>query len=219
MKKIIFLVLGVIGFGVLVFAMAIVQPWVFLPHEHVSLILPFPESVDSTMSLIPMGEKIEHNESNGNPDGHPGLDFGFKNETDVLACADGIITKAGPNKENSLDITIYTGFYNINYKEVRTIAPGISFGVFVKQGQVIGSVGTDDPLPQTKEEKEEGPSRQIHWELQSASMAIDRLCPVGYFDEASRQRIEQIWVNVPETSQFKKDYPDICSGVFHDKED
>lgn len=71
-------VLLVIGIIIILSILYLFQPWVLLPHKHIQMSLPFDITEDSNISLIPMGEKIEHNESNGTPDGHPGLDFGFK---------------------------------------------------------------------------------------------------------------------------------------------
>ncbi|MBI4948330.1 peptidoglycan DD-metalloendopeptidase family protein [Candidatus Berkelbacteria bacterium] len=205
------------GVVILFLALFLFQPWAFLPHKHIEISLPFPESADATTSLIPMGETIEHNAANGNPNGHPGIDFGFMGVTPIIASADGWVFSAGKTDAGSIDISTYSGFYKIEYKELNTIEPNIRRFTKIKKGQLLGYTGRDKII-QGRPTKEDG-SGQIHWELASSSLLIDRLCPVGYFDAESRRRIEQIWANVPSDSQFKKDFPDICSGVFKDKED
>lgn len=207
-----------IGSILLVLGMFLFQPWAYIPHRHIEISLPFPPEVDAKTSLIPMGEKIEHNAANGNPDGHPGIDFGFQAVTPILASADGRVFIVGETEAGSTDITIYSGpFYKIEYKELNTVEPNIRFGANVKKGQLLGYTGRDRII-EGRPTRADG-SGQVHWELASSSLLIDRLCPINYFDEESRRRIEQIWANVPSTSQFKADYPDICSGVFKNKED
>ena len=62
----------VLGVLFILFFLYIFQPWVFLPHKHLEIALPFSSEDDSYAGIIPMGEKINHNKSNGNPDGHGG---------------------------------------------------------------------------------------------------------------------------------------------------
>ena len=207
----------VVGVVVLLLALFLFQPWAYLPHDHIEISLPFPPESDSTVRLIPMGEKIEHTAENGNPNGHPGIDFGFMGVTPIIASADGWIFMAGKTEAGSIDVTTYSGFYKIEYKELNTIEPGIKRFAKIKKGQLLGYTGRKEILMGAPT-KEDG-SGQIHWELASASLLIDRLCPMGYFDAESKRRIEAIWASVPADSEFKKDYPDICSGVFKDKED
>jgi hypothetical protein len=207
----------VVGLVILLLALFLFQPWAYLPHKHIEISLPFAPQYDSTVRIIPMGEKIEHNEANGNPNGHPGIDFGFIGVTPIIASADGRIFAASKTEAGSIDITTYSGFYKIEYKELNTIEPEIKRFAKVKKGQLLGYTGRKELL-QRAPTKEDG-SGQIHWELASSSLLIDRLCPMGYFDAESKRRIEAIWASVPADSQFKKDYPDICSGVFKDKED
>lgn len=206
-----------VGAVILLFALFLFQPWAYLPHDRIEISLPFAQEYDSIVSIIPMGEKIEHNEANGNPDGHPGIDFGFQGVTPIIASADAWVFTAGKTSAGSIDVSTYSGSYRIEYKELNTIEPNIKRFAKIKKGQLLGYTGRKELL-QRKPTKEDG-SGQIHWELASSSLLIDRLCPMGYFDAESKSRIEAIWANVPADSQFKKDYPDICSGVFKGKED
>jgi hypothetical protein len=207
----------VVGIVVLLLGLFLFQPWAYLPHDKIEISLPFAPEYDSRVSIIPMGEMIEHNAENGNPNGHPGIDFGFMGVTPIIASADGRIFTAGKTGAGSIDISVYSGFYKVEYKELNTIEPGIKRFAKIKKGQLLGYTGRVVQLERAPT-KEDG-SGQIHWELASSSLLIDRLCPMGYFDAESKRRIEAIWASVPADSQFKKDYPDICSGVFKDKED
>lgn len=216
--KILRWVCGVIGLIILVIALFLFQPWAFIPHGHIEIGLPFGSESDAKTSLIPMGEMVEHNAANGNPKGHPGIDFGFQAITPIIASADGWVFRVGPTEAGSIDITVYSGlFYKIEYKELNVVEPWVRFGAKVKKGQVLGTTGRDRII-EGRPTKADG-SGQIHWELTSSSLIIDRLCPMTYFDPESKQRIDQIWANIPESNQFKKDYPDICSGVFKDRVD
>lgn len=208
------LTIGIVALPLILF---LFQPWAYLPHGHIEISLPFAPEYDSRVSLIPMGEKIEHNEANGNPNGHPGIDFGFTGITPIIASADGRIFTVGKTEAGSIDITAYSGFYKIEYKELNSVEPDIKPLAKIKKGQLLGYTGRKELLERAPT-KADG-SGQIHWELASASLLIDRLCPMSYFDAESRRRIEAIWAAVPDNDQFKKNYPDICSGVFKGKED
>lgn len=208
-----------IAIGVLaaLFFLLMFQPWVLLPHKHIELSLPFAPSEDANTGLIPLGEKIEHNASNGTPDGHPGIDFGWNKPTAILAVADGTISSIRKNQYDKYTIEQSLGFYKSTYQEMNSIEPGLHRFSKVKRGQILGYSGT--LRTGSSRPSESDPSGQIHWDFASSSMFIDRLCPVNYFDAESKARIEKIWANVPATSQFKKLYPEICNGIFKDKEE
>lgn len=206
----------VIGILLILFGLIMFQPWVFIPHKHAEIILPFAASDDVTTGLIPMGEKIEHNASNGNPNGHPGIDFGFAKVTGILSSIDGRIIQISKNSEGSIDVTMISGFYKVTYKEMNSVESNVHLLSKVSKGQLIGYSGSNEP--RTKEPVK-GKSGQIHWEFSSSSMFLDRLCPVNYFDAESKSRIETIWNNVPAIDRFKSQFPDICNGFFKDRED
>lgn len=209
----------VIGGLVVLAGLFLTQPWVYLPHQHIEIGLPFRPDADARTYLIPMGEKFEHNEANGNPDGHPGIDFGWNEETAVIAIANGRVISIRRNAENQIIVEQQLNlYYRTVYQELNKLEPEIGVGKKIQKGQIIGYTGTDrsgysGPPPKG------GPSGQLHWDFASSSMFINRLCPVPYFDAESRQRIETIWANVPGTDKFKAAYPDICSGAFKDKVD
>lgn len=211
--------IGVIfGALVLIFALYMFQPWVLLPHKHIEISLPFAPEDDASTGLIPYGEKIEHNASNGTPDGHPGIDFGWDRETKILSSSEGRVTNINKDSGGKYNIEIRSGAYKIVYKEMNKIEPDIQRFVSVKKGQLLGYSGYHRTNFDGKP-KESDPSGQIHWEFSGASMFIDRLCPVNYFDADSRKRIDAIWAAVPANNQFKAAYPEICNGIFKDKED
>lgn len=108
-------------------------------------------------------------------------------------------------------------FYRTRYTELNSKEPGLHFLSWVKKGQVIGQTGTSEDV--TQKFKKGAKNRQMHWDFASSSMFMDRLCPVNYFDAESKIRLEKIWANVPAGDVFRKDYPDICTGVLKNKEE
>lgn len=211
-------VLLTVGILIFLFLVMMAQPWVFLPHKHIEISLPFAPEDDAYTSLIPLGEKIEHNASNGTPDGHPGIDFGWNKETRILAVADGRIMGITKDKNNKYRIEINMGLYRTTYQEMNSVEPNLHFLSKVKKGQLLGYSG-HYRKEENKIKSESDPSGQIHWDFASSSMIIDRLCPVNYFDPDSKRRIEVIWARVPANDQFKLQYPQICNGIFQGKED
>lgn len=193
----------------------IFQPWVFLPHERIEIILPFRPSADYNVRIIPMGEMIEHNRENGNPNGHPGIDFGFMGVTEIISSSDGVILEFGKSEYGSYDVVVQSGNYKIAYKELNSLDKKIKFLARVKKGDLIGYTGRSKV---TGEKPKPGdPSGQVHWEFLSSSLFIDRLCPLEYFDSESERRINDIWGAMDEEDVFKKEYKDICNGVYKDK--
>lgn len=200
----------------LVFLVAL-QPWVFLPHQHIEISLPFEPQDDSLTNIIPMGEKIEHNESNGNPNGHPGIDFQWNKPTKIITVADGRVINIRKNQDNQFILEQQLNmFYRTVYQELNELDPSIRLFAKVKKGQLLGYTGVEPPKDGGRPKKGD-PSRQLHWDFISSSMFVGRLCPLGYFDANSRARVEKIWANVPANDEFKSRYPEICSGVYKDK--
>ena len=184
-----------------------------IAHKPITIILPFaPE--DDAGSLIPMGETIAH----PIPHGHPGIDFGWDHSVPIIAAADGVITKiqrAEDMGEPVWYITQKSGTYKITYKELDEYETGLAEGSKVKRGDRIGK-------PHGAQTNGGPLHFQIHWEFAYNSLlsglahnGMDRLCPLTYFDSDSLTRITRIWDSVPATDQFKAQFPDICSGDFH----
>ncbi len=74
---------------------------------------------------------------------HLGTDFAAPRGTPVYATADGIVTKAAYTRGNGNYVKIrHNKIYSTQYLHFSRIAKGIRPGVKVKQGQVIGYVGS-----------------------------------------------------------------------------
>lgn len=209
-----FLILGVVlllGVGV---AGYFFQVQAFLPHKKITIILPFDSRYDSETQLIPMGETIYHPKPQV-PKGHPGIDFVSNTPYPFLASADGTITKMGHGSSDGIDIYLSSGVYNIVYKEMDESKMFVKVGQKVKVGDKIAM-----PNPKYGSGKPGDPTTSVHysvhWEFASASVLLDRFCPVSYFTPDSKNRIEAIWARVSPTdfSNMKQHFPNICSGDY-----
>jgi len=199
--------------------LVIYQPWVLLPHGYAEISLPFAPEDDQYTDMIPMGEIEQwHNASTGLPDGHPGIDFQWNKETDILAVGDGLILQVSKNHEGKYTIQQFLGvYYKTIYQELNTIEPNIRSLTRVKKGQKLGTGGyyreTFDGAP-----KPSDPSTQIHWDFSGSSITSFRLCPLNHFDADSKKRLEAIWERMKSKGQYKKDYPLICNGAYKEKD-
>jgi murein DD-endopeptidase MepM/ murein hydrolase activator NlpD len=74
---------------------------------------------------------------------HKGVDFGAPRGTPVMAAGDGVIMKASPfgTYGNYIEIR-HNNNYETAYAHLSGYAPGVHAGARVRQGQVIGYVGT-----------------------------------------------------------------------------
>jgi murein DD-endopeptidase MepM/ murein hydrolase activator NlpD len=74
---------------------------------------------------------------------HTGVDFGARRGTPIMASGDGVIEKAGRNGVYGNYIRIrHNGTYKSAYGHMKSYARGIRAGRRVKQGQIIGYVGS-----------------------------------------------------------------------------
>jgi len=74
---------------------------------------------------------------------HRALDLAANYGTPVVAIGDGTVTQAGWNGEYGISVTIrYNEMYTSVYGHFQNLAKGIKRGVSVKQGQVVGYVGS-----------------------------------------------------------------------------
>ncbi len=74
---------------------------------------------------------------------HLGTDYAAPYGTPILAVANGVVTKAGRTRGNGNFVKIkHDKIYQTQYLHMQKFAKGISSGVHVKQGQVIGYVGS-----------------------------------------------------------------------------
>lgn len=74
---------------------------------------------------------------------HRGVDFAAPSGTPIYAAGDGTVVKAGRNGAYGKYIRIrHNGQYSTAYAHMRAIAKGVRGGKRVRQGQIIGYVGT-----------------------------------------------------------------------------
>jgi len=151
--------------------------------------------------MMPMGETIEHPDP-PNPGGHPGIDFMWNKSVDIIACADGTVIEVKRKESNdiiSFDVYVQTEIFIIGYTTLETVDERIKVGCPVVAGQKIGKTGYHG-------------HSMIHWELEK-DLRGTRFCPMAYFDEASRQRIVDIWDKTV-WPKMKGPFPHICNGYF-----
>ncbi|MDO8618782.1 MAG: M23 family metallopeptidase [Candidatus Daviesbacteria bacterium] len=184
----------------------------FIPHERVTISLPFSKEDDDLIFINPMGETDHHKP----PNGHPGLDFAWKHRAPLIAVIDGKITKIEEHPpggfgetEKIYDVELVNGIYAIRYGEMKP-AENIKVGMKVNKGDMIGRGGEYNQPGGGL-----GLYYSFHWEFDYDSVIFDRLCPLTYFDENSKNRIEAIWKKVGTTYNGK--FPEICSGFYHER--
>jgi murein DD-endopeptidase MepM/ murein hydrolase activator NlpD len=74
---------------------------------------------------------------------HRGSDFGAPTGTPIMAAGDGVIEKAGPNGAYGNYIRIrHSGDFKSAYAHLSRFGAGVASGKRVRQGQIIGYVGT-----------------------------------------------------------------------------
>lgn len=179
----------------------------FVPHDRITISLPFSSEDDDLIFINPMGETDHHTP----PRGHPGLDFAWHHPAPLLAVAEGKITKITEHPpgghgetEKMYDVELVSGIYAIRYDEISP-APNIKVGTYLKKGDVLGRGGEYN-------QGALGLHYSVHWEFDYDSFATDRLCPLTYFDPDSLARINSIWYKVGST--YNGQFPEICSGFY-----
>lgn len=207
-----------IGLVIFFFAPALYSKllWKYVPHKSIVISLPFSESDDADTIIIPMGETINHKEADS-PGGHPGIDFQWTKKVKILASSDGVVinTSPAPDSEANFDLWIKNGLYQIRYKEMSELAPGITVGSVIHQGDFLGYPLMEKGIPGST-----ASFGMIHWELAISNADTyvgDRLCPMTYFDSSSQARINDIWNKTPldANKNMRATFPDICNSVYH----
>jgi len=183
-----------------------------MPHEKITISLPFVSQDDDLIFINPMGETDHHKP----PRGHPGLDFGWHHPAPLRAVIAGKITRIEEHKSGGFgetgkiyDVELVSGIYAIRYGEIFP-APNLKVGVSLNKGDVIGTGG------EYKQPGGLGTYYSIHWEFDYDSVVFDRLCPLTYFDPDSLSRINTIWEKVGTT--YNGQFPEICSGFYKGKD-
>jgi murein DD-endopeptidase MepM/ murein hydrolase activator NlpD len=74
---------------------------------------------------------------------HFGIDYAARTGTPIMSTGDGVVVKAGYDKSNGKYVKIrHNGVYSTQYLHMSRFAPGIKRGRNVRQGEVIGYVGS-----------------------------------------------------------------------------
>ncbi len=95
---------------------------------------------------------------------HKGVDFGAATGTPIYASGDGVISEAGPKGAYGNFVEIkHNAKYSTAYAHMSRFGKGIRAGTRVKQGQVIGYVGTTG--------RSTGP--HLHYELRVAGVQVN----------------------------------------------
>ena len=75
--------------------------------------------------------------------GHFGTDYAAPKGTPIMTTANGTIERASYTKNNGYFVKVrHNGTYTTQYLHMSKIKPGIRKGVYVKQGEIIGYVGS-----------------------------------------------------------------------------
>ena len=171
---------------------------------------------------MPLGETINHDP----PQGHPGIDFQWPSEAEIIVAVDGIV---GDIQEdvNPFDgatiynLTIVSGKYGVIYEvtDLYVLNPDLRIDDYVESGRVLG-------YPQRASKDDVW--TMIHWALGIVMESngrpnpegvieryfFDWLCPMPYFLASERDRLLLIW-NQAEY-QHKDKFPEICNGYYKD---
>lgn len=138
------------------------RSWLTLPHS-----APAPANTAAALRVAPAGAlglpplivpvagvstdelRDMFDEPRGGGRRHEAIDILAKRNTPILAAADGTVDKLFTSKAGGL--TIYerdpSGLYELYYAHLESYAPGLDEGDAVRQGQVIGYVGTSGNAP------------------------------------------------------------------------
>lgn len=184
----------------------------FIPHERITISLPFASVDDDLIFINPMGETDHHKP----PNGHPGLDFAWHHPALIIAAASGKVTSIEEHPpggwgetEKIYDVEVVSGTYAVRYEEISP-DPNLKVGTKLGKGDVIGRGG------EYKQEGGLGLYYSMHWEFDYDTPVFDRLCPLTYFDSDSLSRINIIWDKVGQT--YENQFPEICSGFYQGKD-
>ncbi|MFA5070309.1 MAG: hypothetical protein WC528_03425 [Patescibacteria group bacterium] len=183
------------------------------------LSLPFAAS-DAPDALIPMGETIFHADA---ALGHPGLDFQWNTnkEIRIIASLDAAIVDIRDTVSNAtvMVVTKTDDGWGVDYCGLDATNPNLKVGDKVKIGDFIG-------WPNNEGKGKNGQDyKNIHWQFGyydvaqkdlSIAAVEPRLCPMIYFDSASKILIEKIWAET-NSPEMKANAPEICSGGYEDK--
>lgn len=181
--------------------------------------LPF-TSEHEPFGIMPMGETINHSP----PEGHPGIDFQWPYEAPITTVIDGeIVDIIFDEKTDSYSLQIITGEFMVQYEVTKlyVLNPSLKVGDEILSGQTLGyaiPIGLGDGV------------HMIHWafgewrkhdspfvtpEGVEMNYSVNYFCPVPYFTEAEKTRLEKIW----EVASYnhKEQFPKLCNGFYETK--
>ncbi|HJM36566.1 MAG TPA: hypothetical protein QGE92_01410 [Dehalococcoidales bacterium] len=189
--------------------------------QTIELILPFTIHHEPE-GIMPLGETINH----APPMGHPGIDFQWSyKEAEIIVALDGvvgdIITEVSPIDGDTIyRITVITGEFGVYYEvvDLPKFNPNLQIGDELVSGMILGyplPIGAGDGW------------RMIHWAFGLAfenkegrptpegiieKYFFEWLCPMEYFTESERLRLERLWADA--SYDHKDEFPKICNGYY-----
>lgn len=180
--------------------------------------------------MMPMGETILHPATPDNPGGHPGIDFQWHYQTELIAATNGEvidIRTLQPRVSLLYHVFVMSGDFVVTYDvvDLYSFNPDLDVGSKILSGQVMGYVemGGDDGHTST------------HWSFGTwrpgtgipnpegvvEKFIVDYICPVPYFSETERLRLFRLWDSAiyPDAGEFKgaelkERFPEVCNGPY-----
>ncbi len=182
------------------------------PANSPVLSLPFSED-DLPDKLAPMGETLFHPDETG----HKGIDFRwYYNETpDIVAVMDAEITAITDSQltDGAHNIMTENGIWGVTYTDIFTVNPALKVGDFIKKGDYLG---TPTRLNFPPDVTFLTMHLQFGYAERRGERVQDSLCPMSYFDEKSRNMIEEIWYST-DWDVLKANAKDICTGYYKNR--
>jgi hypothetical protein len=189
-------------------------------EQTIELKLPFKTNHEPE-GIMPMGETINHPP----PEGHPGIDFQWPSkEAEIIVALDGvvgdIIVEISPvDGDTVYIITVVTGNFGVMYEvvDLPNFNPNLQIGDELVYGMILGY---PQAIPSST-------WRMTHWAFGKAfenegrranpegimeKYYFDYLCPMEYFTESERLRLEQIWGDAHYNN--KDEFPNLCNGYY-----
>ena len=191
-------------------------PEIVRPTSTPVLSLPF-DPADKPDALIPMGETIYHADA---VDGHPGIDFQWDTDEEILITAsmDASIVDIRKTESNGtyMVVTKSDDGWGVDYCGLDEVSPDLKVGDTIQIGDFIGRPNDEGIGKMGLHYK------NFHWQFGYYDVTQPdihqagtepRLCPMIYFDNNSRALIEQIWAET-DSPTIRENAPEICSGGY-----
>ena len=183
------------------------------------------------VGMMPMGETILHPATPDNPGGHPGIDFQWPFQAEIIAATNGEVIEirtSKPHESLLYFVLVMSGDFVVTYDvlDLYSFNPDLDVGSKVLSGQVMGygEIASSDDVwtsmhwsfgqwrPGTGKPSPEGVVEKF---------IVDYMCPVPYFSETERLRLFRLWDSAiyPDAGEFKgaelrKRFPEVCNGPY-----